>query len=153
MAGLKKKRRIQMVVAGLVLMAAAAVLMGVAFKDGIEFFRTPTQVVDEMPEASERFRLGGIIKEDTWEQGDTHRFVITDLEHDILVVYKGIIPDLFEEGQMTIATGALVDGEFIATEVLAKHDEEYIPAELIKELPPEMIEALKNQGATIEPSS
>lgn len=153
MAGLKKKRRIQMVVAGLVLMGSAAVLMGIAFQDGIEFFRTPTQVVEEAPSESERFRLGGLIKEDTWEKGDTHRFVITDLTHDIQVVYTGIIPDLFDEGQMTIATGVFVGDEFVATEVLAKHDEEYIPVELIKELPPEMIEALQNQGATIVPES
>ncbi|MBL1437995.1 MAG: cytochrome c maturation protein CcmE [Rhodobacteraceae bacterium] len=153
MAGLKKKRRIQMVVAGLVLMASAAVLMGFAFKEGIEFFRTPSQVAEDMPLASERFRLGGLIKEGSWEKGDTHRFVVTDIEQDITVVYKGILPDLFDEGQMTIATGVLINDEFIASEVLAKHDEEYIPAELIDELPPEMIEALRNQGATIEPAS
>ena len=145
MAGLKKKRRIQMIVAGLVLMASAAVLMGVAFKDGIEFFRSPTQVVEEMPGPSERFRLGGLIKEGTWEKGDTHRFVITDTNNDIPVLYNGILPDLFEEGQGTIATGQLVNGAFVATEVLAKHDEEYMPAEVI--------DALKEQGIYMEPNS
>lgn len=150
MAGLKKKRRIQMIVAGLVLMASAAVLMGFAFKEGIEFFRTPSQIAEDMPSDSERFRLGGLIKEGSWEKGDTHRFVVTDTKHEVIVVYSGILPDLFDEGQMTIATGILVNDEFIASEVLAKHDEEYIPAELVDELPAEMIEALKNQGATIE---
>ncbi len=145
MAGLKKKRRIQMIVAGLVLMASAAVLMGIAFKDGIEFFRSPTQVVEELPGPNERFRLGGLIKEGTWEKGDVHRFVITDTSNDIPVSYAGILPDLFEEGQGTIATGQLVNGEFVASEVLAKHDEEYMPAEVI--------DALKDQGVYVEPSS
>lgn len=145
MAGLKKKRRIQMVVAGLVLMSSAAVLMGYAFQDGIEFFRSPTQVVEEMPGETERFRLGGLIKEGTWVKGDTHRFVITDLNNDVPVVFAGIMPDLFGEGQGTIATGQLVDGEFVASEVLAKHDEEYMPAEVV--------DALKEQGVYVEPSS
>lgn len=145
MAGLKKKRRIQMIVAGLVLMGSAAVLMGVAFKDGIEFFRSPTQVTEAMPGPNERFRLGGLIKEGTWEKGDTHRFVITDTNFDIPVVYSGILPDLFSEGQGTIATGQLVNGEFVATEVLAKHDEEYMPAEVL--------DALKEQGVYVEPAS
>ena len=145
MAGLKKKRRIQMVVAGLVLMGSAAVLMGFAFKDGIEFFRLPTQVVEEMPGPDERFRLGGNVKEGTWEKGDTHRFVITDTLNDVVVVYAGIVPDLFAEGQGTIVTGQLQNGEFIATEVLAKHDEDYMPAEVIDEM--------KELGVYVEPSS
>ncbi len=145
MAGLKKKRRIQMVVSGLVLMAVAAVLMGVAFKDGIEFFRSPTQVVEEMPGPNERFRLGGLVKEGSWVKGDVHRFIITDTNRDIPVVYKGILPDLFSEGEGSIVTGTLVNGEFIASEVLAKHDEEYMPAEVI--------DALKEQGVYVEPST
>ncbi len=143
MAGLKKKRRIQMVVSGLVLMAVAAVLMGVAFKDGIEFFRSPTQVVEQMPGPGERFRIGGLVKEGSWEKGDVNRFIITDTNEEITVVYQGILPDLFGEGQGSVATGNLVDGEFIATEVLAKHDEEYMPDEVI--------EALKAQGVYMEP--
>jgi len=145
MAGLKKKRRIQMIVVGLLLMVGASVLMGFAFRDGIEFFRSPTQVVEQMPGPSERFRLGGLIKEGSWEKGDINRFVITDTNFDIPVVYSGILPDLFDEGQGTIATGQLVNGEFVATEVLAKHDEEYMPAEVI--------DALKEQGVYMEPGS
>jgi cytochrome c-type biogenesis protein CcmE len=145
MAGLKKKRRIQMVVVGLVLMASAAILMGVAFKDGIEFFRSPTQVVQDMPGPNERFRLGGLVKEGSWVPGDTHTFVITDTNEEISVSYSGILPDLFNEGQGTIATGRLVNGQFIATEVLAKHDESYMPAEVI--------DALKEQGIYVEPNS
>ena len=145
MAGLKKKRRIQMIVAGMTLMLLAAGLMGYAFQDGIEFFRSPTQVTEDQPSPNERFRLGGLIKEGSWVKGDTHRFVITDTNMDIPVVYSGILPDLFNEGQGTIATGQLINGEFVATEVLAKHDEEYMPAEIV--------DALKEQGMYVEPSS
>ncbi len=145
MAGLKKKRRIQMIVVGLVLMASASVLMGVAFKDGIEFFRSPTQVAEQMPGPNERFRLGGLVKEGSWVKGDTHTFIITDTNMDVPVSYSGILPDLFKEGQGTIATGRLVNGQFIATEVLAKHDEAYMPAEVI--------DALKKQGVYVAPTS
>ncbi|HIP24292.1 MAG TPA: cytochrome c maturation protein CcmE [Rhodobacteraceae bacterium] len=145
MAGLKKKRRIQMIVAGMTLMIAATALMGYAFQDGIEFFRSPTQVAEDMPSPDERFRLGGLIKEGSWVKGDTHSFVITDTNMEIPVLYTGILPDLFDEGQGTIATGQLINGEFVASEVLAKHDEEYMPAELV--------ESLKEQGYYVEPSS
>ena len=145
MAGLKKKRRIQMIVAGMTLMFLAAGLMGYAFQDGIEFFRSPTQVAEDTPSPSERFRLGGLIKEGSWVKGDTHHFVITDLNMDVPVVYTGILPDLFSEGQGTIATGMLVNGEFVASEVLAKHDEAYMPAEVV--------DALKEQGFYVEPDS
>jgi len=145
MAGLKKKRRIQMVVAGMMLIVMATGLMGYAFQDGIEFFRSPTQVSEDMPTPDERFRLGGLIKEGSWVKGDTHSFVITDTNMEIPVVYTGILPDLFDEGQGTIATGQLINGEFVASEVLAKHDEEYMPAELV--------DSLKEQGYYVEPSS
>ncbi len=145
MAGLKKKRRIQMIVAGMTLMVLATGLMGYAFQDGIEFFRSPTQVSEDMPGPNERFRLGGLIKEGSWVKGDTHRFVITDTNMDVPVVYAGILPDLFDEGQGSIVTGQLINGEFVATEVLAKHDEEYMPAEIV--------DALKEQGIYMEPSS
>jgi len=145
MAGLKKKRRIQMIVAGMTLMFLAAGLMGYAFQDGIEFFRSPTQVAEDAPSPNERFRLGGLIKEGSWVKGDTHHFIITDLNMEVPVVYTGILPDLFNEGQGTIATGKLVEGEFLASEVLAKHDEAYMPAEVV--------DALKEQGFYVEPDS
>ncbi len=145
MAGLKKKRRIQMIVAGLTLMFLAAGLMGYAFQDGIEFFRSPTQVAQDHPRPNERFRLGGLIKEGSWVKGDTHHFVITDNNAEVPVSYTGILPDLFNEGQGTIATGRLVNGEFVATEVLAKHDEKYMPAEVV--------DALKEQGMYVAPDS
>lgn len=145
MAGLKKKRRIQMIVMGMTLMVLATVLMGYAFRSGIEFFRSPTQVAQDHPSPNERFRLGGLIKEGSWVKGDTDRFIITDNNKEVPVVYTGILPDLFGEGQGTIATGKLINGEFVATEVLAKHDEAYMPAEVV--------DALKKQGLYVAPSS
>lgn len=145
MAGLKKKRRIQMIVMGMTLMVLATVLMGYAFRSGIEFFRSPTQVAQDHPSPNERFRLGGLIKEGSWVKGDTDRFIITDNNKEVPVVYTGILPDLFGEGQGTIATGKLINGEFVATEVLAKHDESYMPAEVV--------DALKKQGLYVAPSS
>jgi len=145
MAGLKKKRRIQMVVVGMTLLVMAAGLMGIAFQDGIEFFRSPTQVAEDTPSPDERFRLGGLVKDGSWVKGDTHQFVITDSNEEVRVVYKGILPDLFTEGQGTITTGQLVNGEFIASEVLAKHDETYMPAEVL--------DALKEQGVYVDPDS
>ncbi len=145
MAGLKKKRRIQMLAVGLTLLASSAVVMGVAFKDGIEFFRSPTQIMAEMPAPTERFRVGGLVKEGSWVKGEVHRFIITDTANDIQVVYSGIMPDIFDEGQGAVASGNMINGEFIAVEVLAKHDEEYMPTEVI--------DALKAQGAYVEPTT
>ncbi len=139
MAGLKKKRRIQLIVAGFVFMAAAGTLMGFAFQDGIEFFRSPAQVAENPPGSSEVFRIGGLVETDTLVKvGTDIRFVVTDGGASIPVMFKGILPDLFDEGQGMIATGKLIDGTFVASEILAKHDEEYLPKEVA--------DALKAQG-------
>ncbi|MXU66291.1 cytochrome c maturation protein CcmE [Oceanomicrobium pacificus] len=138
MAGLKKKRRIQLIVIGAVLLAAATALVGYGFRDGIELFKSPTQIAEAMPEEGDRFRLGGLVKEGSWERGDVHRFTITDMNEDFPVQFAGIVPDLFREGQGTIVTGSIEGGIFVATEVLAKHDEAYMPKEVA--------DALKEQG-------
>ncbi len=138
MAGLKKKRRIQFVLAAAVVMVAGVALMGYAFRDGIEFFRSPSQIAEELPQDGERFRLGGLVKEGSWQRGVPHQFVITDLEAEFPVVYEGLLPDLFSEGTGTIVTGEIQSGVFQATEVLAKHDEQYMPKEVA--------DALKEQG-------
>lgn len=137
--GLKKKRRIQLIVIGFVLMAVAATLIGYAGKDGIEFFRSPSQVVEKTPPATETFRIGGLVKEGSLvREGTTARFVVTDTNADVPVVFTGILPDLFSEGTGMIGTGKLVDGTFEAREILAKHDENYMPKEVA--------DALKEQG-------
>ncbi len=138
MASLRKKRRIRMIVAGLALLASATALTGYALRDGIEFFRSPAQLAESRPADGERFQLGGLVKEGSWVQGVTHEFVITDTKADVPVRFSGIVPDLFREGQGTIVKGALLRGVFVADEVLAKHDENYMPREVI--------DALKAQG-------
>lgn len=145
MAGLKKKRRIQLIVVGMGLLAVAAILVGVAFKDGIEFYRSPTDLTEQPLVDGQRFRLGGLVLTDSWQRGETHVFVIHDGPNQVEVHFKGILPDLFEEDQGTIVTGALDNGIFIADEVLAKHDEEYMPAEVI--------DTLKEQGLYVEPET
>ncbi|RMH49647.1 MAG: cytochrome c maturation protein CcmE [Alphaproteobacteria bacterium] len=140
MAGLRKRRRVRLIVAGLVLLAAAAALVGYAMRDGIEFFRSPSQVVEAPPPPGERFRLGGLVEEGSVVrgQGETVSFRITDGANSIAVTHVGVLPDLFAEGQGVIVTGHLRAGVFEATEVLAKHDEKYMPREVA--------DALKEQG-------
>ena len=145
MAGLRKKRRIQMIVVGLSLLAVGAILVGVGFSSGIQLYRSPTEVVADAPQADERFKLGGLVVENSWERGETHVFVVTDTNNELRVTYNGILPDLFSEGQGTIVTGNLIDGTFVATEVLAKHDETYMPTEVV--------DILKEQGVYVEPES
>jgi len=140
----RKKRRIQLIVAGLVMLAAASVTIGYAMREGIEFFRSPAQVAANRPGDGVRFQLGGLVKDGSWISGATHEFVITDTRADVPVRFTGIVPDLFREGQGTIVKGFLRNGVFIADDVLAKHDEKYMPREVI--------DALKEQGV-YKPSS
>lgn len=137
--GLKKRRRVQLIVIAFVFIIVATALIGFAFKDGIEFFRSPTQVLSEKIEPTEVFRIGGLVKEETLQRnGDNVSFVVTDTANDVPVTFTGILPDLFSEGTGMIATGRLVSGRFEATEILAKHDENYLPKEVA--------DALKEQG-------
>jgi cytochrome c-type biogenesis protein CcmE len=137
--GLKKRRRIQMVLIGAVLLAAATAVVGYAMRDGIEFFRSPSQVAAQPPRAGERFRLGGLVAEGSVvRDGGEIRFAVTDGGASLPVVFAGIPPDLFREGQGVIATGRFEGGTFVASEILAKHDERYMPKEVA--------DALKAQG-------
>jgi cytochrome c-type biogenesis protein CcmE len=137
--GLKKRRRIQLVIAAGVLLAAATGLVGYAMRDGIEFFRSPSQVAAAPVPEGERFRLGGLVAEGTVvKDGGEVRFEVTDGGATLPVVFKGIPPDLFREGQGVVATGEIEGGTFVASEILAKHDENYMPKEVA--------DALKDQG-------
>lgn len=137
--GLKKKRRVQLIIIACIFLLSASILIGFAFKDGIEFFRSPTQVLSEEINESEVFRIGGLVKEGTLiRNGDNVSFIVTDLANDVPVVFNGILPDLFSEGTGMIATGTLNEGKFQAVEILAKHDENYMPKEVA--------DALKEQG-------
>ena len=137
--GLKKRRRIQLIVIAIFFLIIATLLIGFAFKDGIEFFRSPTQVVSEEISENEIFRIGGLVKENSLiKDGDKIAFIVTDRTNDVVVKFTGILPDLFSEGTGMIATGSLKLKVFHATEILAKHDENYMPKEVA--------DALKEQG-------
>lgn len=140
MAGLRKRRRIQLVVIGAAMLAAATALVGYAMRDGIEFFRSPSQLAEHPPRADERFRLGGLVEQGSVVRGDGSevRFTVTDGGASLPVVFAGILPDLFREGQGVITTGRLEGEVFVASEVLARHDESYMPKEVA--------DALKEQG-------
>ena len=142
MRGLKKKRRIQIIIIAAVLLAGASVLIGYGLRDGINFFRTPTEVAETAPPSDEVFRIGGLVLDGSMLPGEGVEFSVvgTDGGADIPVRYVGrdAAPDLFGEGQGTIATGTYQDGVFLATELLARHDETYMPVEVI--------DALEEQG-------
>jgi cytochrome c-type biogenesis protein CcmE len=139
----RKRRRLTVVFLGGLMLATAAALVLTAFEDSIVFFHTPTDIATKKDlQTDRRLRLGGIVKEKSWSKmpdGLTHDFLVTDLTHEIRVAYKGIIPDLFREGQGVVVEGRLLpDGNFRADEVLAKHDENYMPKEVA--------DALKKSG-------
>lgn len=145
MKNLKKQRRIQIIVVAAVALALSTALIGYGMRDGINFFRSPSQVVETPPQPSEVFRIGGLVEEGTLvrDQGETVRFSVTDGGASVPVVYTGVLPDLFAENEGMVGTGRYVNGVFEASEILAKHDETYMPKEVI--------DALKEQGIYQEP--
>ena len=140
MKSLKKQRRIQVIVITIIALALSTALIGYAMRDGINFFRSPSDVLLQLPDKNETFRIGGLVQEDSLVRGSgaVINFIVTDGNKSVLVEYSGILPDLFAEGQGMIATGNFVDGKFIASEILAKHDENYMPKEVV--------DTLKDQG-------
>ena len=140
MKSIKKKRRIQVIIASACLLAFSTGLIGFALRDGLNLFRAPSQVVADPPLATEVFRLGGLVKDSSLIRGTglEVNFTVTDGAADIAVRYSGVLPDLFTENQGMIATGRYRDGVFEASEILAKHDEDYMPKEVM--------EALREQG-------
>lgn len=147
MRGLKKKRRIQVIIAAVLALMISTGLIGYGLRDGINFFRTPSEVATTPPPPDEIFRIGGLVLEGSMQPTDgvEFTFVVTDGGADIPVRYVGsdAPPDLFSEGSGTVATGTFVDGTFLATQLLARHDETYMPAEVI--------EALEAQGVYRQP--
>jgi len=136
MRHLKKARRIQIIALAAVALTVSTALIAWAMRDGINFFRSPSQVIAQAPVASEVFRLGGMVEEGSLVRGvaGAVRFRVTDFCHAVPVVYTGILPDLFAENEGTVATGRLIDGVFQASEILAKHDETYMPREVANAL-------------------
>ncbi|MDR9393937.1 cytochrome c maturation protein CcmE [Roseovarius sp. SYSU LYC5161] len=140
MRSLKKKRRVQIISLAAVALVISTGLIGYAMRDGINFFRSPSQIASEPPPPSEVFRIGGLVEEGSLIRGDGEvvRFKVTDGGAAIPVTYKGVLPDLFEENQGMVGTGTYEGGIFRATEILAKHDEDYMPKEVV--------DSLKEQG-------
>ncbi len=146
MGGLKKKRRIQIVALAAVALMISTALIGYAMRDGINFFRAPSDIIAEPPSPNEVFRIGGLVVEGSIVRGESEqiRFSVTDGGATIPVVYTGVLPDLFSENEGMVGTGRYIEGVFQASEILAKHDETYMPAEVI--------DALKKQGIYQEPN-
>ncbi|GIX26494.1 MAG: cytochrome c-type biogenesis protein CcmE [Burkholderiales bacterium] len=128
-----RHKRLALVAAALALLALATGLVLNAFRTNLVFFFTPSQVVAKEAPLDKAFRIGGLVEEGSLQRepdGLTVRFNVTDTAKTIPVVYRGILPDLFREGKGVVTQGRLrEDGVFVATEVLAKHDENYMPLE------------------------
>jgi cytochrome c-type biogenesis protein CcmE len=129
----RRHRRIGFIIAGLAALGIAAAFVLTAFQSNLVFFFSPSQVAANEAPVNRTFRIGGLVENGTIQrQGDglTVQFTVTDTAKSIPVVYKGILPDLFKEGKGCVAQGRLgADGVFYADEVLAKHDENYMPPE------------------------
>jgi cytochrome c-type biogenesis protein CcmE len=127
----RRHKRIGFIVAGLAGLGIAAVLVLNAFQSNLVFFFSPSQVAANEAPVNRAFRIGGLVEDGTLKREDdglTVHFIVTDTAKSIPVVYKGILPDLFKEGKGCVAQGRLgADGVFYADQVLAKHDENYMP--------------------------
>ena len=126
-----RHKRAIVIVIGLALLGVAAMLILNALNSNIALYITPTEVVNGKAPKSQAFRIGGLVKDGSLARdGMTVRFVMTDLANDVAVTYQGILPDLFKQGQGAVVQGKFgADGKFVASEVLAKHDENYMPPE------------------------
>ena len=139
-AGARKKRRLYLMLTSLAVLGLAVVLVLSALEDNIRLFYDPTEIVEKGIEPRKNFRLGGLVVDDSRESLESNgilinKFDITDGNETVSVVFEGLLPDLFREGQGVVTEGALNSaGVFIATEVLAKHDENYMPKEVIDSL-------------------
>src|SRR5215203_6482689 len=127
----RRHKRIALILVGLTGLAVAAYLVASAFRNNLVFFFSPTQVAAKEAPVNRTFRIGGLVQDGTLKRdGLTARFTVTDTAASIPVVYNGILPDLFKEGRGCVAQGKMsADGVFQAEQVLAKHDENYMPPE------------------------
>ncbi len=143
-----RRKRLYLVLGILAGVAIAAVLALQAFRSNVMFFFDPTQVAEGEVQEGARFRLGGMVQEGSVQRVSgtlETRFVVTDFKHELNVTYSGVLPDLFKEGQGVVAHGRLnAGGIFVADEVLAKHDEKYMP--------PEVERSLKRGESRLEPA-
>lgn len=138
----RKRRRLYAVLAGMVMLGVAVALVLTALRDNLVFFYSPSDLAEKNLAANQRIRIGGLVEVDSvvkTDGGRTTQFTVTDTKASVPIRYTGVLPDLFREGQGVVAEGRLLpNGVFEASEVLAKHDEKYMP--------PEVAEALKKSG-------
>ena len=136
----RKQKRLSIILGLAVVVTLAVALVLNALRDQIVFFYSPSELLARPDISGQAVRIGGLVEEGSWEkEGNTNVFSLTDGENKIIVTYENLVPDLFREGQGVIAEGHLNDdGTFLATNVLAKHDENYIPKEIEQ--------TLKDQG-------
>ena len=130
----KKRMRIIFISCGMFVLLVTTVILLFAFRSGIEFYKSPTQLL-EVKDASIKLRVGGLVMKGSVEStGVDNSFVITDGDNEVEVKFIGVLPDLFAEGRGVIVRGQFRDNVFVASQVLAKHDEKYMPRELKKTL-------------------
>ena len=146
-----RHQRIALILGGLTIFGLIVALVLNAFQSNLVFFFSPTQVIAGEAPKGKPFRIGGMVKEGSLKRqsdGITLRFVITDTEQDLAVSYHGILPDLFKEGKGAVAQGQLDEqGIFVASEVLAKHDENYMPPEAAQAVGDAHARAAANKAA------
>ena len=133
----RKQTRLTIIVSGLALLGVALGLVLFALKDSIVFFYTPSEMAQKHISPGTRVRLGGLVEQGSLVKGSDGQvnFVVTDMTSTMKVSFKGLLPDLFREGQGVVAEGAAAaDGSFLADSVLAKHDEKYMPKEIVDKL-------------------
>ena len=137
----RRGRRLSLIAVALAVAGGAAGIALYALSDSIVFFYSPTEIVQKAVRLGARLRVGGLVKADSLVKspGETVEFTVTDGANDLKVAYRGLLPDLFREGQGVVAEGVMVGpGQLRADTILAKHDERYMPREVV--------EALKKQG-------
>lgn len=135
-----KHQRLIFVAVSVVFFCAAVLLTMRAFKENLVYFYSPSDIVAKAPKPAQKIRIGGLVKEGSIERGEGQkvRFVVTDGTNEMMVAYQGMLPTLFREGQGVIAEGSWTGKEFTARTILAKHDENYMPKEVV--------DALKKSG-------
>lgn len=140
MAMKPRRRRLYFVLSAMTALGVAAGLVLFALEDNLVFFYSPSDFLEKQIDQGQHIRLGGLVEEGSVQRdGTTVHFRVTDMVHTIAVSFTGVLPDLFSEGRGVVTTGALeADGTFLATGVLAKHDENYMPKEVA--------DALKKSG-------
>ena len=145
-----RKRRLMFVVLFLLAATVAGALITLALQENLTYLHTPTDVRAGKAQAAARFRLGGVVCEGSVRRANGTLdidFAVTDRVRQVPVHFNGILPDMFKEGTSIIATGRMGDGRFIATEVLAKHDETYMPREVAEAMAKGMAMHTHNCGA------